>query len=90
MALHFLSGKQSYISFFDQNCVFLAKTCRITNAKLPIKGSKNLYHSLVFTKNSCQKIGSWCSRPGLDDLGQKSVNLTQLWRHRQKNKIQTF
>jgi len=29
-------------------------------------------------------------RPGLDDLGKKYINLSHLWRHPQKNKIQNF
>jgi len=61
----------NYLSIFGHNF-------RNRNARWPIKGSKDLYCSLVSIKNLSQKIGSlrWCSGPG--NLGQKGLNLPHL------------
>ena len=51
---------------------------------------KNLYDGLVLTKNLSQKIGSQFWHPGPGNLGQKGLNLSQLWRHHKKTESKTF
>jgi len=70
--------------------LFLGHNFLTTNARKPIKGSKNPIFSLLSIKNMSQKIPScsWCPESG--NLGQKGVNLTHWWHRPQKNKIQNF
>jgi len=69
--------KLSILCFFGYN--FWTR-----NARKPIKGSKNSYFSLVYTKNTSKIIPSCSWGPLLDNLGQKGWNQPPLWHHPQK------
>jgi len=56
------------------------------NGRKPINPSKDSYNNLVSNKIWSQKIGSWCWRPGPNNLIQVQINLLPLWCHQQKNK----
>jgi len=65
---------------------FLRHNFGSRNAKKPIKSSKDWDDSLFSKKILSQKLLAGLGS-GEDDLGQKRVTLSQLWRHPQKNKI---